>query len=77
MKTPIERYLLTSESKSVMLLLWLLRNRDKDNILNFSLEEIAKECDISKVTVNKTLQKLYSADFLVKLRNGKYRLQNV
>lgn len=75
--TPIEAYLMTSESKSVEVLLWLLKNRDSDNCLNLTLDHVAAECEVTKVTVNRVFQKLYKAGFLAKIRNGLYKLEGV
>lgn len=75
--TPIEDYLLTSESKAVKVLLWLLKNRDKDNVVNGTLDYIAMECSVTKVTVNRVFQRLYEQQFLVKLRNSQYQLKKV
>lgn len=75
--SPIEDYLLTSESKSVKVLLWLLKNRNKDNIINGTLDSIALNCSVTKVTVNRVFQRLYEQEFLVKLRNSQYQLKKV
>jgi DNA-binding IscR family transcriptional regulator len=75
--TPIEKYLKSSGSKGVKILLWLLRNRDKDNVLVITLDHVAAENNVTKVTVNRVFQKLYKDKFLVKIRNGQYRLVNV
>ena len=77
MNTPIEEYLNTAESKSVSVLLWLLKNRDRNNYINTTLDNIADECNVTKVTVNKVFQKLYKKNFLVRIRNGKYQLKRV
>jgi len=76
-QTPIEAYLLTSESKAVKVLLWLLKNRDRENIIITTLDTVAEECDVTKVTVNRVFQNLYKADFLVKVKNGQYKLMKV
>jgi DNA-binding MurR/RpiR family transcriptional regulator len=76
-QTPIEEYLMTSESKAVKVLLWLLKNRDKDNIVHTTIETAALECSITKVTVNRVFQKLYVEGFMEKMRNGKYKLKKV
>ena len=72
--TAIEDYLLTSDSKAVKVLLWLLNNRDKENIINGTLDYIAVECSVTKVTVNRVFQKLYAQGFLVRIRNSQYEL---
>lgn len=76
-KVDIEGYLMTSESKSIKVLLWLMKNRSKDNIIDGTLDSIAEECGVTKVTVNRVFQKLYQGNFLVKIRNSKYRLKKV
>jgi predicted transcriptional regulator len=75
--TAIELYLLTSESKAVKVLLWLLTNRDKDNMIYGTLDSIALDCDVTKVTVNRAFQNLYKTDFLVKVRNSQYQLKHI
>ncbi len=73
----VEGYLMTSESKAVVVLVWLLKNRDKDNVVYGTLDSIAEECHVTKVTVNRVFQKLYENEYLKKLRNGKYQLAKV
>ncbi len=75
--TAIEEYLMTSDSKAVKVLLWLLKNRDKDNVLHVTLDTVALECNVTKVTVNRVFQKLYEHNFLEKARNGKYQMKRV
>ncbi len=78
MTTPaIEEYIKISESKAVDVLLWLLKNRDKDNRINTTLDTVAAECKVTKVTVNRVFQRLYSKEFLTKIRNGQYQLNKV
>ena len=76
-KTPIEDYLMVSESKTVQVLLWLLHNRDGQNKIYTTLSSVAEECDVTKVTVNKTFQKLYKSGFMTKVRNGVYELHKI
>ena len=76
-QTPIETYLLTSESKAVQVLLWLLNNRDKQNMIHTTLDMVAAECNVTKVTVNKVFQRLYKTGFMSKVRNGQYQLSGV
>lgn len=75
--SPIEKYMLTSDSKAVKVLLWLLNNRDKNNVLYTTLDAVAAECAVTKVTVNKVFQKLYREKFLVRVRNGHYQMTNI
>ena len=75
--TPIEQYLKVADSKSLDVLFCLLHNRDKDNIIHITLDEVAEKCDVTKVTVNRVFQKLYSKGFLSKVRNGQYKLHKV
>ena len=78
MSTPaIEQYLKLSDSKSLEVLFWLLHNRDKDNLINTTLEQVAVECYVTKVTVNRVFQKLYKEGFLTRIRNGQYQLHKV
>lgn len=78
MSTPkIEAYLKVSDSKALDVLFWLLHNRDSENIVNTTLDSVAAECEVTKVTVNRVFQKLYERGFLEKVRNGKYVLKNI
>ena len=76
-ETPIEEYLMTSDSKSLKVLLWLLKKRDKDNRIFTTLDSAALDCKVTKVTINKVFQKLYDTGFMVKVRNGEYQLKKV
>lgn len=73
----IEKYLKVSDSRALDVLFWLLHNRDDQGIINTTLDAVAADCEVTKVTVNRVFQKLYSQDYLVKVRNGQYRLQNI
>ena len=73
----IEEYLNVAGSKSVTVLLWLLKNRDTENRIATTLDEIAADCEVTKVTVNTVFQRLYKKEFLVRIRNGVYELRNV
>jgi DNA-binding IscR family transcriptional regulator len=75
--TNIEAYLKISDSRALDVLFWLLHNRDQDNIINTTLDTVAADCEITKVTVNRVFQKLYKAKYLTKIRNGKYRLERI
>ena len=74
---PLETYLMISESKSVTVLLWILKNKDETNHLHTTLDTVATECDVTKVTVNRVFQKLYSQGFMEKVRNGKYLIHKI
>jgi predicted transcriptional regulator of viral defense system len=76
-RSPIEEYLKTSESKALEVLFWLLHNRDSENIIYTTLDTVAEECQVTKVTVNRVFQRLYKDGFLVKLRNGRYQLHKI
>lgn len=69
-----EEYLNTSDSKSVKVLLHLLKIRGEDNILHTTLDDIAKDCGVTKMTVNRVFKRLYETEFLVKIRNSQYKL---
>ena len=73
----METYLKLADSRSLDVLLWLLHNRNAKNQVNTTLDTVAEECNVTKVTVNRVFQKLYAAEFLVKVRNGQYQLQKV
>lgn len=77
MNSPIEEYMKIAESKSVDVLLWLLKNRDVNNRIYTTLDTVALECKVTKVTVNRVFQKLYEKEFLTKIRNGQYQLHKV
>jgi len=73
----IQEYIRVSESKAVDVLLWLLNNRNKQNRIHTTLDTVAEKCNVTKVTVNRVFQRLYEKEFLVKIRNGEYQLNNV
>jgi Mn-dependent DtxR family transcriptional regulator len=78
MSTPtIETYLRLADSKSLEVLFWLLHNRDSENVITATLDQVATECSVTKVTVNRMFQKLYKEGFLSKIRNGQYKLHKV
>lgn len=78
MSTPqIEQYLKLADSKSLEVLFWLLHNRDSENFINTTLDNVAAECQVTKVTVNRVFQRLYKENFLTKIRNGQYQLHKV
>jgi predicted transcriptional regulator of viral defense system len=78
MNTPqIEQYLKLADSKSLDVLFWLLHSRDADNIIVTTLENVASECGVTKVTVNRVFQRLYKAGYLSKIRNGQYQLHKI
>jgi len=74
---PLEEYLMTSQSKSVSVLLWILKNKDDSNHLHTTLDTVAKECEVTKVTVNRVFQGLYAKGFMEKVRNGKYLVHKI
>lgn len=54
---------------------WMIQSRDRrDNRLHVTQEMIADGADVSRSTVNSTLQALIDADILKKERNGVYQL---
>lgn len=73
----IEIYLRLADSKSLEVLFYLLRVHDKDKMILTTLENVAKECGVTKVTVNRVFQRLYKEGFLTKVRNGHYQLHKV
>ena len=78
MSTPaIEEYLKQADSRSLDVLFWLLHNRDKENVIVTTMDEISKACGVTKVTVNRVFQRLYKAGFLIKIRNGQYRMEKI
>lgn len=78
MSTPeIEHYLKVADSKSLDVLFWLLHNRDANNKLHTTLDNVSEQCGVTKVTVNRVFQRLYKEGFLSKIRNGQYQLHKV
>lgn len=73
----LQEYFQVSESKAIDVLLWLLNNRDIENRVHTTLDTVAAECKVTKVTVNRVFQRLYQKEFLIKIRNGQYQLQKV
>ncbi|WAK44716.1 hypothetical protein vBAmePPT11V19_00090 [Alteromonas phage vB_AmeP_PT11-V19] len=73
----IDEYFSTSESKSVRVLLWLLKNRNEKNVVNATIDMIALDCNVTKMTVNRVFKKLYDTGFIEKLRNSEYLLKKV
>lgn len=73
----IEQYLKLADSKSLDILFFLLRIRDKHDIIHATLEAIAEECSVTKVTVNRVFQRLYKEGFLTKVCNGQYKLHKI
>jgi predicted transcriptional regulator len=75
--TPIQEYLQLADSRALDVLFWLLSQRDSDNFINTTLDHVAKECGVTKVTVNRVFQKLYEKEFLTRIRNGQYQLHKI
>ncbi len=73
----VEEYFRVAESKGVKILFWLLHNRDADNIILATMDSVAEDCKVTKVTVNRIFQKLYAAGFLEKIHNGQYQLKRI
>lgn len=74
MTPELGQYLLTSDSKALKVLLRLLEVSE-EGVLHTTLDKIAAECDVTKVTVNKVFQRLYAEGLLIKLGNGVYELR--
>lgn len=73
----LEIYLKLADSRGLDVLFWLLHNRNSENIIHTTLDTVAGECAVTKVTVNRIFQKLYKEGYLTKIRNGQYQLQKV
>ena len=73
----VEHYLKLADSKSLDVLLWLLRNRCEGNLIHTTLDKLADQCSVTKVTVNRVFQRLYKEGYLTKIRNGQYQLHNL
>ena len=76
-KLTIEEYLKVADSRALDVLFWLLHQRDSDNVINTTLDTVAKECYVTKVTVSRVFQRLYKTGFLTKVRNGQYQLNKL
>jgi len=74
-----EQYFKLADSKSLDVLFWLLNNRNDEieNHIYTTLEHVASECNVTKVTVNRVFQRLYQEGFLTKIRNGQYQLHKI
>ena len=72
--TPTAEYLRLADSRALDVLLWLYDQRDSENYVNVTLDQVARECNVTKVTVNRVFQRLYSSGFMHKIRNGQYQL---
>ena len=68
------RYLRLADSKAGGVLLQLLHQADDKQQLHSTLDSLAEDCGVTKVTMNKLFQRLYKAGFLKKIRNGQYML---
>lgn len=78
MHTPeIEKFLKLADSKSLDVLFYLLHILDKEYMVYTTLENVAVECKVTKVTVNRIFQRLYKAKFMTKIRNGQYQLHKI
>lgn len=71
------RYFMTSGSKNIKVLVWLLEHKNEDNLVYCTLDGIAVDCNVTKVTVNRVFQSLYDNGFMAKERNGVYKLYKV
>lgn len=69
----LENYLKTADSRALDILFWLLHNRDSVGNVVTTLDSVASECDVTKVTVNRVFQRLYQKGLLIKIRNGHYK----
>jgi len=74
---PIEHYLKLADSKSLDVLFYLLQIHTPEKMIFTTLENVAVECKVTKVTVNRVFQKLYTEGYLSKIRNGQYQLHKI
>lgn len=77
MNKDIEEYFSTSESKAVKVLIWLLNNRDDSSRIHGTLDMIALDSGVNRVTINRVFQSLYKTGFLEREHNGCYRLKRL
>ena len=75
MNRPSERYLRLADSRSLDVLLCLFHKKDDEWMIYTTLDQVASECNVTKVTVNRVFQKLYAEQWLVKIKNGQYKFQ--
>ena len=73
MNTPGQDYLKLADSRSLDVLLLLWGFKDAEGNLYVTLDEVAGQVNVTKVTVNRVFQKLYKANFLKKVKNGHYK----
>lgn len=76
MNTPGQDYLKLADSRSLEILLWIYDSLNEDGTLHTTLDSVAAECGVTKVTVNRVFQKLYKAGYLTRIRNGQYQFHN-
>lgn len=74
---PLEEYLKLADSRSLDVLFWLLSMKREEGYVHTTLDTVASECGVTKVTVNRVFQRLYKAGFLKKVQNGLYKLEKV
>lgn len=60
--------------KTFEILSFLILNADKDNCIIETIKTIAKKCETTEFTVQRTLAKLIETGFLIKVRNGVYQI---
>ena len=78
MHTPeIEKYLKLADSKSLDVLFFLLQTMTPEYLVYTTLENVAVECKVTKVTVNRVFQRLYKSGFMTKVKNGQYQLRKI
>lgn len=73
MNTPDQEYLKLADSRSLDVLLLLWDFKDAEGNLYVTLDEVAGQVNVTKVTVNRVFQKLYKAGYLTKVKNGHYK----
>ena len=50
----------------------ILKSKDSNNMLNYTVQELADETGVSKPTANKVFVALAKKELIKKIRNGKY-----
>jgi predicted transcriptional regulator len=73
-KDKLAKMLALACSKSTDMIAYILRKKNKDNVLYVTQFEIAEAVGMSSRAVNTTMEKLISNDFIRKYRHGAYMI---
>ncbi len=73
----IETFLATLDivgDKKTKLVFWIINNLNRDNQLIYTQREISEKANVSLQTVSRTLKTLEDSNFLIRQKNGVYRI---